>query len=223
LPEHNPNLKLKAALHWRETMPFFFTSLWPALIVWVVLYISDYAFTIACAKMRRGPISEKIVIEGSYEITPYFQRDVDALRRFSPRFVTMLVYSTLLLVAVWFLSAQSFPEFFAFAAGAMILIEVTIHIRHLKNFLTYRRMKESDCVRGRIEYSRAFILRTSADELFVFAGIYALFFVPTLSWFLLGGVASCLSVAMKHRRLAQKAEKAASSMAPAAAQPNSTT
>ena len=199
-------------------MPFFLTSPWPALIVWIVLYISDYAFTIACARMRRGPISEKIVIEGSYEITPYFQRDVDALRRFSPRFITMLVYSTLLLVAVWFLSAQSFPEFFTFAAGAMILIEVTIHIRHLKNFLMYRRMKESDCVRGRIEYSRAFILRTSADELFIFAGVYALFFAATLSWFILGGVASCLSVALKHRRLAQNAEKVSTGAA-AVAQP----
>ena len=202
-------------------MPFFFTSPWPALMVWVVLYISDYAFTIACAKMRRGPISEKIVIEGSYEITPYYQPDVDALRRFSPRFVTMLVYSALLLVAVWFLSAQSFPEFFTFAAGAMILIEVTIHIRHLKNFMMYRRMSRSDCVRGRIEYSRAFILRTSADELFIFAGAYALLFAGSLSWFFLGGVASCLSVAMKHRRLAQKADKT-SSTAPSTAQPERT-
>jgi hypothetical protein len=199
----------------------FFSSLWPGIVVWVVLYISDYAFTIACARLRRGRIAEIIVIEGSYEITPYFQRDVDSLRRFSPRFVLALGYTVLLLTVVWFLAMQSIPELYVFAAGAMILLELTIHVRHIKNFMMYRRMRQSDSVRGRIEYSRSFILRTSSDELFAFSGLFALLFAFTESWFVLGGVASCLSTAMKHRRLAERAEQASSSTAPAAAQPES--
>jgi len=203
-------------------LPAFFTSPWPSLLVWVVLYISDYAFTIASARLRLGPISEKIVIEGSYEITPYFQRDIDSLRRISPRFIAMLVYTSLLLIALWFLSKRLILEVFVFAAGSMILVELAIHVRHIKNLMMYRRMAQSDCVRGRIEYSRSFILRTSADELFAFAGMFALLFGFTESWFILGGVASCLSTGMKHRRLAEKAEKTSSTV-PAGAQPESTT
>lgn len=59
-------------------------------------------------------------------------------------------------------------------------------------------------MRGRIEYSRSFILRMSSDELFIFSVMFLLLFVFTQSWFVLGGAATCLSTALKHRRLARK-------------------
>lgn len=40
---------------------------------------------LACARLYRG--QDKIVFEGSYEITSTDQADVDALRKVSPRFV----------------------------------------------------------------------------------------------------------------------------------------
>ena len=49
------------------------------------LFISDYVLTLACARLYRG--QDKIVFEGSYEITSTDQADVDALRKVSPRFV----------------------------------------------------------------------------------------------------------------------------------------
>jgi hypothetical protein len=59
---------------------FFFSTLWPGLTVWCVLYISDYVLT----HNARSPVSgwgeRELVLEGSYEITPYFQRDIDSLR-----------------------------------------------------------------------------------------------------------------------------------------------
>jgi hypothetical protein len=41
------------------------------------------------------------VHEGSYELTPYFQKDVDTLRLLSPRFLWMLVLYAVLLLIVW--------------------------------------------------------------------------------------------------------------------------
>jgi hypothetical protein len=142
-------------------------------------------------------------MEGSYEITPFFQRDIDSLRRISPRFLVMLFVTTFLLATVWYLSEQSAPELYVFLAGAMILLELTVHIRHLRNLLTFRAMSKSNCVRGRIEYSRSFILRMSSEELFIFSAFFVLLFVFTQSWFVLGGAATCLSTAIKHRRLAR--------------------
>ena len=200
------------------TLSIFFSSVWPGLTVWVLLYISDYALTITCARLYRGGVNEKLVFEGSYELTPFFQRDIDSLRRVSPRFLVMLFVTTFLLATVWYLSAQSGPELFAFASGSMILLELTVHIRHLRNLFMFRAMSKSDCVRGRIEYSRLFILRISSDELFIFAAFFVLLFIFTQSWFVLGGATACFSTAMKHRRLSRKA----SSKARAAAQPEPT-
>jgi hypothetical protein len=160
------------------------------------------------ALSRRG--CEKLVLEGSYEITPFFQRDIDSLRRISPRFVAMLFVTSGLLAFVWFLSAQSVPELYVFMSGSMILLELTVHTRHLRNLFMFHAMSKSDCVRGRIEYSRPFLLRMSSNELFVFSGIYLPLFAFTQSWFVLGGATSCLSAAIKHRQLARKsASKAA--------------
>jgi hypothetical protein len=186
-------------------LPIFFNSLWPCLTSWVLLYISDYVLTIKCARLYRGGVCEKLVFEGSYELTPFFQRDIDSLRRISPRFVAMLFVTSGLLAFVWFLSAQSVPELYVFMSGSMILLELTVHTRHLRNLFMFRAMNKSDCVRGRIEYSRPFILRMSSDELFVYSGMYLLLFAFTQSWFVLGGATSCLSTAIKHRQLARKA------------------
>jgi hypothetical protein len=201
------------------TLSIFFSSVWPGLTVWILLYISDYALTITCARLYRGGVDEKLVLEGSYEITPFFQRDIDSLRLISPRFLAMLLVSTGLLATVWFLSVQSGPELYVFASGSLILLELTVHIRHLRNLFIFRAISKSDCVRGRIEYSRPFILQMSSNELFAFSGMFLLLFVFTQSWFVLGGAATCFSTAIKHRRLARKA----TFKAVVAVQPESTT
>lgn len=185
-------------------MPNLFSSLWPGLTIWSLLYVSDYAFTIVCARLYRSGVNERLVVEGSFELTPYFQRDIDSLRLISPRFLAMLIFSVLLLALVWFLGFQSTPAIYEFLLGAMILLELTIHIRHVRNFFTFCIIAKSDYVRGRIEYSRIFLLRASATELFAFSGLFLLLFAFTPSWFVLGGAASCASTAVKHRQLLRK-------------------
>jgi len=110
---------------------FFFNTLWPGLTVWSVPFISDYVLTITCARLYRAGASEKLVVEGSYEITPYFQRDIDSLRLVSPRFLATLLLGAVMLTAVWFLAGQSLPGLYNFALGSMILVQLTVHTRLL--------------------------------------------------------------------------------------------
>jgi len=110
---------------------FFFNTLWPALTICSVLFISDYVLTITCARLYRAGASEKLVVEGSYEITPYFQRDIDSLRLVSPRFLATLLLGAVMLTAVWFLAGQSLPGLCDFALGSMILVQLTVHTRLL--------------------------------------------------------------------------------------------
>ena len=73
----------------------FLDYLWLGPMVWAVLYISDYYLTLTCARLYQAGAREKMAFEGSYEITPFYQTEIDALRRVSPRFILILVISVI--------------------------------------------------------------------------------------------------------------------------------
>ncbi len=184
---------------------FLFDSLWPGLLVWSLLYISDYRLTIICARLYRSGANEKIVFEGSYELTPFYQKDIDTLKLFSPRFVLMLLLIDALTAIVWYSTRQSFPQMYEFLLGTLILIQLKIHLRHLRNYFSFRAIGDSGNARGRIEYSRPFLLHMSSFEMLEFSGFYLLLFAFVQHWFFLGGAFGCFSVGLKHREYARKA------------------
>jgi hypothetical protein len=180
------------------------SSPWPGMVIWVALYISDYALTLKCARLYRRAASEKIELEGSFEITPYYQNDVDALRTISPRFLTALVLSVMYLAVLWWLALATQPAFYEFVIGMLVSTELAVHHRHIRNLFLFRALANSDAVQGRIRYARPLLLRMSAVEMLAFSGLFAVLFVFTWSWFVLGGVLGCVAVAFKHLRLARK-------------------
>ena len=183
--------------------PLSASSLWLGLAIWVLAYVSDYAFTVACARMYQSGVRDVLVFEGSYELTPYFQRDIDSLRRVSPRFILALLWSVTSISIVWLLSRQVWPEAYVFLLGAMLLIQLAVHVRHVRNFVLFRAILAGRGVRGRIEYSRYLSLRLSALDLACFAIVFLVGFLATQSPFLLGGAAGCLPMALKHLRMAR--------------------
>lgn len=187
-------------------MPFLFNSLWPGLVIWLLLHASDYALTITCAKLYRAGVCEKIVFEGSYELNPVFQRDVDALKKISRRFVFAWIFTGVLLSFIWVLTREFNPDLYVFVLGSWILLELTVHVRHLRNLSTFLGFRDPNAVRGRIEYTRPFVLKNSASELFAFAALYVAIFAFTQSWFVLGGAVTCLFTAVKHMVLARAAQ-----------------
>src|SRR6266702_4022884 len=156
-------------------MVWLSNSLWPGLVIWTLLYVSDYYLTIACARLYRAGVQEKLAFEGSYEITPYYQQDVDRLRCFSPRFVRALLLTLVLLSLMWWLAKQlEIPGPYSFLLGMYILLELAIHQRHLQNFFMFRAITKPDAVRGQIENSRPFMLRQSTVAMLTFAGLFAI-------------------------------------------------
>jgi hypothetical protein len=176
---------------------FLFDNLWVPLGLWAVLYVSDYTLTLYGAQLYQGRAKEHLVIEGSYELNPYFQQEVNQLRPISLRFLVALLASCLLLLIVRGL-ADDWPWLFVFACGGLILMEAAVHCRHLRNIATFRQMNRGEGVRGRIEYSRWFTYRTSAVDMFAFAAIFLALAVIVRSWFCLGGTASCTGLAVRH-------------------------
>jgi hypothetical protein len=181
---------------------FFFNHLWPGPLVWALFYISDYTLTIMCARLYQA--QKTIAFEGSYEITPIFQRDVNALRKISPRFVLILLLAWSLLGILWVLTEQSTPQVYQFALGTLFGVQLAIHMRHLRNLALFRAIHNTGNVLGRIEYGRALLLRMSSWECFAFSALFAVLFVFTRSWFLLGATIGCFSLGINHRKLARK-------------------
>jgi len=177
-----------------------FEHAWPGMVVWGLLYVSDYALTIVCARLYAR--QETIVFEGSYEITPFYQRDIDSFRAVSPRFIFILL---LTLGFLWILNESSpAPELWQFALGALIGVQLAIHTRHLRNLVLFRSINHTELVRGHIEYGRSVVLRASSWECFAFSGFFLTLCAFTRSWFILGGAVACFSLGVKHRRLAGK-------------------
>ena len=181
----------------------FFQHAWIGIPVWALLYISDYTLTLICARMYQNGVRDKIAFEGSCELTPYFQRDIDSLRVISPRFVAALATASILLVIVWWLAQLSTPAIFLFALGAFICSQLCVHVRHIRNFCMFK-ATATDAVRGRIEYSRSLSLRVSSVEMLSFCGLFLILYIFTGSWFILGGGMSLLSIAAKHSKLARE-------------------
>jgi hypothetical protein len=192
--------------------PIFGRHLWTGLSVWIALYICDYTMTIICARLYGN--QDRIRFEGSYEITPYYQRDINSLKKLSPRFLAALAFIAGLISLNWYATRElDLPQWYAFVLGAMILVQLGVQKRHFQNFFLFRAIVSGSGLQGSITYPRHMILRQSAVDFFSFAGLYAITFAFTGSWFLLGGAVGCLSVALKHLRLAKAFVRSAAATA----------
>jgi hypothetical protein len=181
-------------------------NVWLAIIVWGIIYVSDYYLTIYAAHLYQIHLKEFVVFEGSFELTPIFQKDVDSLRRISPRFVILLVLSFVLIFLIWLLAVKflKVPQIFSFSFGSLILREAAIHLRHLRNLALSLFTRTAGGLNGHIEYSRWLILKLSAVELLSFAGLFFLTYLALGSWLFLGGAVSCLYTGLQHWFMSKK-------------------
>ena len=177
-----------------------------ALIIWGFIYLGDYYLTLYGARLYVANGKEHLSIQGSYELTPTFQKDVDRLRLVSPRFFAFVVLSSALIFCIWFLSVQilAMPEFYLFLLGGLMLREAVIHIRHWRNITTFRLAAHPNAMQGMIGYSKWTSYRMSATELLSFAVLYLLIGLTVGSWFLFGGAFACMVLSIQHQLLARR-------------------
>ncbi len=175
---------------------------WVGPIAWALLYCSDYYLTIACARLYAE--QDKIRFEGSSELNPVFAAEVNALRRISPRFIAMWSVSTMALFLIGTIAEPQMHDVYVFMLGAVLLVQLTVHVRHLRNWLLFRHALQSDGITGHLLYRRVVVLRASAFEILEFGVLYAFIYAFTPAGpFVLGGAFACAVLAMSHYRLAR--------------------
>lgn len=183
---------------WLATSPI------PGMILWIILYISDYILTIYSARGFRE--IRHFQFEGSFELTPQYQKDVDALKPVSKRHIILLVLFSLLIVFIWGFTKRIllFPWTYLLYLGMVLLGEVAVHLRHLRNISLIRAIRKGGGVEGQIFYKKWFSYRISASEFYLYSALFLMFALLTYSPFFLGGAMICLATGFKHSRLAKK-------------------
>jgi hypothetical protein len=195
---------------WLSTSPV------PGVILWIILYVSDYVLTIYSARGFRE--AGHFQFEGSFELTPQFQSDINALKPVSKRHVILLILYSLLIVFIWWFTKHLlfFPWTYLLYLGMFLLLEVAVHLRHLRNISLIREIRKNGGVEGQISYKKWFSYRISASEFYLYSAVFLVFALLTYSPFFLGGAIMCFGTGFKHNRLARKAKKDASAATPRA-------
>lgn len=189
-------------------------SPWPGVILWVILYISDYYLTIYSAQGFRE--IGHFRFEGSYELTPQFQKDVDALKPVSTRHLLLLAIYSLLIFLLWWAIVRLLgsPRLYLLYLGVFLLVEVAVHLRHLRNVFLVREIRKNGGVDGQISYRKWFSYRVSSFEFNLIGVLFLIVAVLSFSTFFLGGALVCFGTGFRHSRLAKKAKATAAAQQP---------
>jgi hypothetical protein len=190
------------------------TSPWPGVVLWIILYISDYYLTIYSVRGFRE--IGHFQFEGSFELTPQYQKDIDVLKPVSRLHITLLFLYSLLIVFIWGLTKYSvyFQWTYLLYLGMFLVLEIAVHLRHLRNISLIRAIRKNGGVEGQISYRKWFTYTISAFEFYIFSVLFLLIAALTYSLFFLGGAIMCFGTGFKHSRLAKKAKSAPQAVAP---------
>ncbi len=182
------------------------SSPWYGVIIWIILYISDYYITIYSARGFRE--IGHFQFEGSYELTPQFQKDVNALKPISRRHITLLILISALIILLWRLTkrASLFPQSYLLFLGIFLFMEVAVHFRHFRNLFLIREIMKDGGVEGQISYRKWLSYRISAFEFYMFSALFLIIAGLHSSFFFLGGAIACFAIATNHGKLAKKAK-----------------
>ena len=175
---------------------------WFALAAWLLSYLADYYLTLYSAQLYRARAQSHFTFEGSLELTPYYQADIDRLRRVSPRFILAVATSVLALELVWWLSmvVARAPGLFEVLLGGLVLREAAVILRHARNIALFRAARAGQGLEGQVHYARWLALRLSAVDLLSVAALCGLLALATGSWFLFGGAFACAVTGLQHWR-----------------------
>jgi hypothetical protein len=174
----------------------------------VTAFVVDWTLTHLGARASER-VRDRWAIEGSYELNPTWQNEVDAGQRFSWRMVGAgLALAAVLLVMRWVVEEGELdPALFAFASGAVLLIQAPILMAHAQNLQMVRDLADPTALTGSVTFSRWLTIRQAAWHLVRFAVLWLALWAVSQQAFFLGGVLSCLTYARSMARLGAAARK----------------
>lgn len=177
---------------------------WIPALAWIILYTGDYYLTLYGARLRE--MQSVYNLEGSYELTPEYEKDVDSRRKLSPTFIAWLVYGVIIMFVPTITGCyEGMDRIYGFLVGALIVLELAVLYRHFQNTYMYKTLSRPDSgVTGSISLSRSYIYKSSAVQLAIMAALMLILAALTMSAILLGGAIAITGISWQHNRLSAK-------------------
>src|SRR5262249_48765389 len=137
-----------------------------AIAAVVVAFLADYVLTHLGSRAARS-VRERWSIEGSYEMNPAWERQIDSGRWFTWRVPAVALLLAGLLGAMRVVVApDSFgvdlgfePAIFGFTVGLIALLQLPILYVHATNLQTFRDLSDPTSADGGVRYRRWFVYR----------------------------------------------------------------
>ena len=190
---------------------------WAPLVIGLVvaIFFTDYSLTHLGARASER-VRDRWSVEGSYEMNPSWERQIDSGRWFGWRVVAVPALLAIALVAVRVLAEGEgywmVPGSFGLAAGTMLLLQAPVLMVHGANLLSFHDLADPTAIEGGIRYSRWYIYRQAALLIGAWGFLWLLLWLPSQQLFFLGGAASCLGFAYRMARLGTAARRARTSV-----------
>jgi len=176
-------------------------NVWFALVIGTIVFAAGFYLYFYAARLYHAGAKNTIVLEGSYELMPMFQDIIAGRRLVNAKLAAALLVAPIAIAIVWEVCVRQYarPDIFAFLMGGLLLIEIAVGMRHLRNIVFFRHAQRAEGFRGKIEYSRRLIATQAFVELYSFAALYVLMFLVSGSWFFLGGALTCFVAGRRYR------------------------
>ena len=184
---------------------------WLAWAIWLLLYASDIGLTMLNARLYKVGASQHLSYAGGLELSPRYQEDVERLRWLSPHFLRGICLLSGEFWLTWLITIQMgfVPDLYEIVLGSWILLELAVHVRHVRNLVMFFYPKDSRGGQGQIIYSAWLSYLISAADVLAFFLLFLILYLLLGRLFLLGGALGCLATAFSHGRLARGSRKAA--------------
>jgi hypothetical protein len=194
-----------------------------AIATVVVAFLADYVLTHLGARAAQR-VRDRWSVEGSYEMNPTWERQIDSGRWFSWRVPAVAGLVAVLLAAVRLLVEPGGlgigigfglePAFFGFAVGLMLLLQAPVLMAHATNLQTFRDLADPTAVEGGMRFSRWYTYRQGAWYVLRFAVLWLVLWLPSQQAFFLGGAVSCFLWTRRMAQLERLAKEQVANQAP---------
>jgi hypothetical protein len=184
---------------------------WLPAALWIVLLVGDYYLTLWGARLYRA--QHVYQIEGSYELNPLYERDVDRQRLFSGWLLLWVIVGAALLLGGYAVEAK---YAYGVVVGCMIVGDIGIWMGHLENITALRGIcGRRPGVIGQVRSSRENTYRRSSFRFAMLGLLAVVLFVLTGSAMILGGCLAFGGLAANDLRLSKRYSSPAASSDPA--------
>jgi len=176
------------------------SNLWIGLTLWVITYAADYYLTVLSAKLYEQIGRQFVATEGSLELTPEYEQDIEARRLLSPRFLKSTAFGCIFLLGIWYVAVfiPVVKLYYMFILGALVLRQLAVIIRHVNNLTMYGLLRKEGAATGKIEYRRWVAHRRAGVDLIAFGCLFLFSFAMTGQLFWAGGSLFCAATGAEH-------------------------